>query len=61
MMARFDQAVMIAWHTEAFARQKKMQPLEKVLKRQKPKDPEQEARQVAAALNRMAKKATRNA
>ena len=57
MQARYDQAITVAWHGEVFARQKKLQPLDKVLKRQKPKDPEQEARAVAAALNRMAKKA----
>ena len=57
MNARYDQAITVAWHGEAFARQKKLQPLDKALKRQNPKDPEQEARQVAAALNRMARKA----
>ena len=57
MQARYDQVITAAWHGEVFARQKKLQPLEKLLKRQGPKDPEAEARAVAAALNRMARKA----
>lgn len=54
MNARLDQAVTIAWHGEVFARQKRLKPLDELLKRRKPKSPEQSARDVAAMLDRMA-------
>jgi antitoxin component of MazEF toxin-antitoxin module len=56
MNARLDQAVTIAWHGEIFARQKRLKPLDELLKRRKPKSPEQSAREVAAMLERMAQK-----
>jgi hypothetical protein len=48
--------VIVAWHGEVFARQKRLKPLDELLKRRKAKDPEQSARDVAAMLDRMAKR-----
>jgi hypothetical protein len=48
--------VVIAWHGEVFARQKRLRPLDELLNRRKPKTPAQSAREVKAMLDRMAKR-----
>lgn len=45
---RYDQALSQAWHTEAFAREKRLKPLGKYLSASKPKNPQDSAEMLAA-------------